>query len=98
MDDIEKRYLAIREVEPDAEDIEAIKRIEQADDISEGLTLDEMDRLREEQRYSGKISLRLPKSLHRSLANCAQEEGISLNQYILYKLAQNNPSRHHQSQ
>ena len=34
--------------------------------------------------YSGKFTLRLPKSLHRELAIQAEEEGVSLNQYILY--------------
>jgi len=32
--------------------------------------------------YSGKFSLRLPKSLHRDLALLAKREGISLNQYV----------------
>ena len=35
-----------------------------------------------EQTYSGKFSLRLPKSLHRDLALIAKQEGISLNQYV----------------
>jgi len=37
---------------------------------------------------SGKIALRIPKSLHQELAEAAQKEGVSLNQYCLYKLAQ----------
>ena len=37
--------------------------------------------------YSGKISLRIPKSLHKKLAEEAKEEGVSLNQYALYKLS-----------
>ena len=39
--------------------------------------------------YSGKISLRVPKSLHEELLTSAKQEGISLNQFILYKLAKN---------
>ena len=35
-----------------------------------------------EQTYSGKFSLRLPKSLHRDLALLAKREGASLNQYV----------------
>jgi predicted HicB family RNase H-like nuclease len=42
-----------------------------------------------EEDYSGRITLRLPKSLHRSLAEKAQEEAVSLNQYMLSVLAQN---------
>lgn len=38
--------------------------------------------------YSGQFKLRLPKSLHRQLAENARLEGVSMNQYCLYKLAQ----------
>lgn len=41
----------------------------------------------EDGRYSGKFVLRLPKSLHKHLAIEAEREGVSLNQYALYKLA-----------
>lgn len=41
-----------------------------------------------ENSYSGKFVLRLSKSLHRKLAVEADQEGISLNQYALYKLSQ----------
>ena len=37
--------------------------------------------------YSGKFNLRIPKSLHRRLAIEAEVEGVSLNQYAMYKLA-----------
>lgn len=37
--------------------------------------------------YSGKISIRVPKTLHKQLIEFAQAENISLNQYILYKLS-----------
>jgi predicted HicB family RNase H-like nuclease len=39
-------------------------------------------------KFSGKFLLRLPKSLHARLAFEAEKEGISLNQYTLYKLSQ----------
>ena len=32
--------------------------------------------------FSGRISLRIPKSLHRKLANSAEVEGVSINQYL----------------
>jgi predicted RNase H-like HicB family nuclease len=41
----------------------------------------------EDEKYSGKFVLRLPKSLHKHLAIEAEKEGVSLNQYALYKLA-----------
>ena len=34
-------------------------------------------------QYSGRVTLRLPKSLHRALANAAEEEGVSLNQHLV---------------
>ena len=37
--------------------------------------------------YSGKFEVRLPKSLHMRLVLEAEKEGVSLNQYALYKLA-----------
>ncbi len=37
--------------------------------------------------YSGKFNLRLPRSLHRSLAEAAEREGVSLNQYVLSLLS-----------
>ena len=41
----------------------------------------------DENNYSGKFTLRLPKSLHKTLSLQAEKEGISLNQYALYKLS-----------
>ena len=38
--------------------------------------------------FSGKFLLRLPKTLHRKLSYESQREGVSLNQYALYKLSQ----------
>ena len=39
------------------------------------------------EKYSGKLVVRLPKTLHQRLAIEAQKEGVSLNQLALYKLA-----------
>jgi predicted RNase H-like HicB family nuclease len=41
-------------------------------------------------RYSGKFPLRLPKSLHRKLAESAEREGVSLNQYLVSLLSERN--------
>jgi len=43
--------------------------------------------------YSGQFKLRIPKSLHQSLAEQAKSEGISMNQYCLYLLTKNNSIR-----
>ena len=37
--------------------------------------------------YSGQFKLRIPKSLHKKLAENARSEGVSMNQYCLYKLS-----------
>lgn len=42
---------------------------------------------RDVEEYSGKILVRIPKSLHRVLARTAKWEGVSLNQYIASLLA-----------
>ena len=39
------------------------------------------------EKYSGQFKLRLPKSLHRSLAENSKREGISMNQYCVYLLS-----------
>lgn len=38
-------------------------------------------------KFSGRITLRTPKSLHKDLVEQAEKEGISLNQYIVYLLS-----------
>ncbi|MBF0479732.1 MAG: toxin-antitoxin system HicB family antitoxin [Candidatus Omnitrophica bacterium] len=37
--------------------------------------------------YSGQFRIRIPKSLHRRLAEVAAKEGVSLNQYVVAKLS-----------
>jgi predicted RNase H-like HicB family nuclease len=39
------------------------------------------------ENYSGQIRIRIPRSLHRIMAEKAREENVSLNQYISYQLA-----------
>lgn len=43
--------------------------------------------------YSGQFKLRIPKSLHKSLAEHSKQEGISMNQYCLYLLSKNDAIR-----
>lgn len=54
--------------------------------IEEGISIYEPDSL---DAYSGQFKLRIPKSLHRSLAEHSQREGISMNQYCVYLLSRN---------
>ena len=54
--------------------------------LEENIEIPEPDSL---EAYSGKFKLRLPRSLHRALAEHSQREGISMNQYCVYLLAKN---------
>ena len=39
--------------------------------------------------YSGQFKIRMPRSLHRMLAEQSKREGISMNQYCVYLLSRN---------
>ena len=54
--------------------------------LEEGIEIYEPDSL---ENYSGQFKLRIPRSLHRSLAEHSQKEGISMNQYCVYLLSKN---------
>ena len=43
-----------------------------------------------ESQYSGKFTLRMPKSLHKKLAQRAKKENVSLNQYAIHLLSEQN--------
>ena len=55
--------------------------------MEDGIAIREPDSLDD---YSGQFKLRIPKSLHRQLAEQSRREGISMNQYCLYLLSRNN--------
>lgn len=54
--------------------------------LEEGIEIREPDSLED---YSGQFKLRIPRSLHRDLAEHSKREGISMNQYCLYLLSYN---------
>lgn len=54
--------------------------------LEEGIEIPEPDSL---EKYSGQFKLRIPRSLHRSLAEHSKKEGISMNQYCVYLLSKN---------
>ncbi|MCM1119615.1 MAG: type II toxin-antitoxin system HicB family antitoxin [bacterium] len=54
--------------------------------IEGGIEISEPDSL---EGYSGQFKLRMPRSLHRSLAEHSKREGISMNQYCVYLLSRN---------
>ena len=65
---------------------ETIKRLWLEAAMEEGISIPEPDNL---EKYSGQFKLRIPRSLHRSLAEHSKKEGISMNQYCLYLLTKN---------
>ena len=58
--------------------------------MDSGLAIPEPDTV---DQYSGQFKLRLPRSLHRQLVQQSKREGISMNQYCVYLLSQNNALR-----
>lgn len=54
--------------------------------LEEGIPIQEPESL---EKYSGQFKLRLPRSLHQSLAEHSKKEGISMNQYCVYLLSKN---------
>lgn len=85
-EEIKRRIAAIDALpaeEPTAEDLAAFAEAD-AEDPSEAVTLEEYKAQRE---YSGNLMVRIPKELHKALAEAARANGVSLNQYAMYKLA-----------
>lgn len=71
-----------REAEtPSEADRKAIEAAMEEDSVSLQAFKDELE------GYSGRIVLRIPRSLHKQLKEAAAAEGVSLNQYMLYKLS-----------
>ena len=54
--------------------------------IEDGIEIHDPEDLEE---YSGQFKIRMPRSLHRSLAEHSKKEGISMNQYCVYLLSRN---------
>ena len=83
--EINARFAAINSRAPEEPDEADVKAIDAAMQEDEAVSLEEFRQSLEQ--YSGKIVLRIPRSLHKQLKEAAAVEGVSLNQYMLYKLA-----------
>lgn len=57
--------------------------------LEDGVDIPLPETLRED-KYSGKFALRMTKSQHRKLAEGAEQEGVSMNQYMVSLLTENN--------
>lgn len=84
--EVERRFAEIDALPAEKATPEELAAFAEAanDDPAEVLTLEEY---KEQREYSGKLMLRIPKELHKTLAEAAKVNGVSLNQYALYKLA-----------
>lgn len=82
--EFERKLAALPVEEPDEIDKAMLAEAEAMDDGTT-ITLEELKR--ELSEYSGRLVLRIPRSLHKSLKETAAAEGVSLNQYMLYKLS-----------
>lgn len=54
--------------------------------LESGIEIRELDSL---DNYSGQFKLKIPRSLHRTLAEHSQREDVSMNQYCVFLLSQN---------
>lgn len=66
---------------------EEAKSLAEAEALNDGTTVSLEEFKQGLEEYSGRLVLRIPRSLHRELKKAAEIEGVSLNQYMLYKLA-----------
>lgn len=83
--ELEMRLAEINAREPEEPTEEDLAAIQAAEANPEYITLEDFKR--EMEGCNGRISLRIPRSLHKKLKESAAVEGVSLNQYVLYKLA-----------
>jgi len=81
--EFEKKLANLPEADPDNFDESMLADAAKQDDDTV-ISLNSFKTLME---YSGKISLRIPRSLHMKLVEEAKQEDVSLNQYALYKLS-----------
>lgn len=85
--EIEKRFAEINSRAPEHLTPEEAAHLAEAERIDDGSTVSFDDLKKELEEYSGRLVLRIPRSLHKALKEAAAVEGVSLNQYMLYKLS-----------
>ena len=86
-EELERRIALIHARPAEKLSPEEAAALAEAEAMDDGTTVRLEDFKKELEEYSGKLVLRIPRSLHKSLKEAAEAEGVSLNQYMLYKLA-----------
>ncbi|MCD8211791.1 MAG: type II toxin-antitoxin system HicB family antitoxin [Oscillospiraceae bacterium] len=84
--EIERRMKEINAQPEEEQTAEEAASLAAADAMDDGTTVSLEDFKKDLEDYSGRFVLRIPRSLHKTLKEAAAEEGVSLNQYIIYKL------------
>ena len=85
--EIEKRFAEINALEPEEMTPEEAATLAAAEAMDDGTRVSLAELKDSLEEYSGKLVLRIPRSLHKELKAAAKVEGVSLNQYMLYKLS-----------
>ncbi len=85
--EIEKRFAAINAREPENLSAEEAASLAAAEAMDDGTSVSLETLKRELDGYSGRLVIRIPRSLHKLLKEEAEIEGVSLNQYMIYKLS-----------
>lgn len=86
-DEIEKRFSEINAMPPETLTPEEAANLATAEAMDDGTSVSLEEFKKDLEEYSGKLVLRIPRSLHKALKEQAAIEGVSLNQYMLYKLS-----------
>ena len=81
-EELRARLASIPEIELDEVDRAMLAKAEVDDESAIPL-----EKVKSAYEFSGKLNIRIPKSLHCQLSQEAKRDGVSLNQYIIYKLA-----------
>ena len=86
-EEIERRFEEINARPAERLTPEEERSLAEAEAMDDGNAMSLEDFKKSLEDYSGKLVLRIPRSLHKTLKEEAAMEGVSLNQYMLYKLA-----------
>ncbi len=86
-EEIERRFAEINAAPAEEMTSAELASMAAADAMDDGTSIPLSDFKAELEKYSGRLVLRIPRSLHKALKEAADMEGVSLNQYMLYKLS-----------
>lgn len=86
-DEIERRFAEINAKQAEEMTPEEERSLAEAERMDDGTSVSLKEFQKDLEEYSGRLVLRIPRSLHKALKEQAAMEGVSLNQYMLYKLS-----------